>query len=230
MQCMKINIFRSVEEAEKATGLAIVIDVFRAFSTEAYLFANGAEKIIPVLTTEEAFELKKEHPEYILMGERGGLKVEGFDYGNSPTEILDVDFTGKTIIHTTSNGTKGLMNAVNADAVLAGSFVTASAIIEYLKKGSFEEVSFVSTSPYPETDNEDMQLAFYVRDLLEGKLIDVDAIKKEIREGSVYNFLIKEVGVPESDIDLCLEFNKFNFVIKKIIEDGKVCLIREVAV
>ena len=94
---MKIEIIKSLKDADKATGLAVVIDVFRAFTTEAYIFANGASKIIPVLDLDEAYKLKKENPEYILVGERGGIKPEGFDYGNSPTEILNVDFTGKTI-------------------------------------------------------------------------------------------------------------------------------------
>src|SRR5215204_2119164 len=104
---MQIEIIKSLKDADKATGLAIVIDVFRAFTTEAYIFANGASKIIPVLDLEEAYKLKKENPEYLLVGERKGIKPEGFDFGNDPSEVVNVDFTGKTIIHTTSNGTKG---------------------------------------------------------------------------------------------------------------------------
>lgn len=224
---MNIQIFKSVEEANKAKGLAIIIDVFRAFSTEAYLFANGAEKIIPLLTTEEAFALKKEHPEYVLMGERGGLKVEGFDYGNSPTEILDIDFSGKTIIHTTSNGTRGLMNAVNADEILAGSFVMANSIVKHIKQHGFETISLVSTSPYPDADNEDVMFAYYVRDLLEGNTTDELAIKDSIKNNSISRFLKNEIGVPETDIELCLEFNKFDFIIKKITDENGLCLVKE---
>ena len=55
---MKIEVIKSLNDASKATGLAVVIDVFRAFTTEAFLFANGADKIIPVLDLEEAYKLK----------------------------------------------------------------------------------------------------------------------------------------------------------------------------
>lgn len=70
------------------------------------MFHNGAKYIILAQTLEEAYALKRAHPEYILAGERGGIKPEGFDFGNSPTEIFDQDFTDKVIVHTTSNGTK----------------------------------------------------------------------------------------------------------------------------
>ena len=94
-----------VNNAEEATGLAIIIDVFRAFTVEPYLINNGVERIIPVGDKEIAYKLKEENSEYILVGERKGVKLPGFDFGNSPSQIKDVDFTGKTVVHTTSCGT-----------------------------------------------------------------------------------------------------------------------------
>jgi len=85
---LAVNIIRDVNLAIEATGLTVIIDVFRAFSTECFVFQNGAKYIIPVLTLEEAYELKRQNSDYVLMGERGGVRPEGFDYGNSPTEIL----------------------------------------------------------------------------------------------------------------------------------------------
>ena len=224
---MKIEIIKSVDDADKAQGLTVIIDVFRAFSVEAYLFANGAEKIIPVQSLDEAHALKKENPSFILMGERKGLKVEGFDYGNSPTEILNIDFTGKTIIHTTSNGTKGLVNAVNADIVLAGSFLIADSIIKYIKQYNIGIVSLVSTSPHIVMHNEDIILATYIKETLEGKVMSTSEIKEMSKKTSAYQYLFDEIGVPSTDFDLCLDFNKFNFIIKKIIKDGQLCLIKE---
>lgn len=223
---MQIEIIRSLEDASKAKGLAIIIDVFRAFSVEAYLFANGADKIIPVLDIEEAHELKKKNPEYILIGERAGLKLDGFDYGNSPTEIIDVDFAGKTIVHSTTNGTKGLINAINSDVILSGSFLIADSIIKYIKQGNFNTISFVCTSPDPEADNEDIMLAYYIRDVLNGTKINELEIKESLRNTSAYAFLLNEAGVPETDIELCLEFNKFNFIIKKVVENNQMYLVK----
>ena len=224
---MNIQLLKSVDQAGEAQGLAIIIDVFRAFSTEAFVFANGAEKIIPVLTLEEAFALKSENPDYILMGERGGLKVEGFDFGNGPTEVVPVDFSGKTIIHTTSNGTKGLVNAIHADAIIVGSFVMAKSIVEYIKAGGFREVSLVSTSPYTDMNNEDILCAQYIKDLLEGVSVDEQQIIADVKAGPVHKFLTGELHIPISDIDYCLEFNKFNFIIKKVVENGQIVLVKQ---
>jgi 2-phosphosulfolactate phosphatase len=225
---MQIEIIKSLKDADKATGLVVVIDVFRAFTTEAYIFANGASKIIPVLDLEEAYKLKKQNPSYLLVGERGGKKPEGFDFGNGPSEVVDVDFTGKTIIHTTSNGTKGLINASNAEAILTGSFVVADSIVKYIKNNNFKNISLISTSPDPENDNnEDMLLAYYIRDMLTGQKIDEADIKNKLTTTSAHSFLLNEAGVPQRDIDLCLEFHRFNFVIKKVVENGLLYLIKE---
>ena len=82
---MDIEILQLTEGAMKARGLTVVIDVFRAFSTACYIFAAGAEKIIPVEHVEEAFNLKKIFPEVVMLGERLERKVPGFDFGNSPS-------------------------------------------------------------------------------------------------------------------------------------------------
>src|SRR3989344_4363733 len=200
---MEIEIIKSLQDADKASGLAVVIDVFRAFTTEAYIFANGASKIIPVENLEVAYKLKEDNPEYVLIGERKGIKPEGFDFGNSPTEVLDIDFSGKTIIHTTSNGTKGLVNASNAETVLVGSFVVADSIIKYIKNNNFQNISLISTAPYTENDdNEDILLAYYIRDVLSGNKVDELDIKNKLKTTSVHSFLLNEAGVPQTDFDL----------------------------
>ncbi|MFA6601525.1 MAG: 2-phosphosulfolactate phosphatase [Candidatus Paceibacterota bacterium] len=225
---MKIEIIKSVDDANEAVGLTVVIDVFRAFSTEAFIFANNAEKIIPVKDLEDAYRLKRNNPGYILVGERGGKKPEGFDFGNGPSEVLHVNFSGKTIIHTTSNGTKGLMNACNADTILVGSFVMADSIIKYIQKNKPEIVSLVSTSHHAGEENEDILLAYYIQDVLHGKSVDELAVKNKLATNTASQFLLTEVGVPQADIDLCLDFHRFNFVIKKVATDNGFYLTKEV--
>ena len=131
---MEIEVLHMIEGAKKARGIAVIIDVFRAFTVECYVMNNGAEKIIPVGSKELAYELKEKNKDFILTGERKGKILEGFDYGNSPTQVEKVDFTGKTIVHTTSAGTQGLDNAINADEIITGSLVNAKAIVEYIKE------------------------------------------------------------------------------------------------
>jgi len=222
---MQINVIKSLEDANTAKGIAVIIDVFRAFSTEAYVFENGCEYIIPVDSLDHAYILKKENPEFILMGERGGLKPLGFDYGNSPTEIVNVDFRGKIVVHTTSNGTKGLLGAVKAETILTGSFVNANAIINYIKKENSQEVSLVSTSSDIENNNEDVMLAYYIQDCLIGKSPDEKGIKEMLTKTSAYKYLFKEAGVPATDFDYCLDFNRFDFVIKQeVLDDRKILM------
>jgi 2-phosphosulfolactate phosphatase len=224
---MKINIIKSVNDAHLATWLAIVIDVFRAFSTQVYVFANGAEAIIPALTLEEAYQLKSEHPHYLLMWERWWLKPEWFDYGNSPSEIIWVDFTERTIIHTTSNGTKWMMQAVNADQIMTGSFINAAAIINYILKNKIKEISLISTSPEEESENEDVLLAYYIKDTLENRNINEEETIQKARSTPAHAFLLDEAWVPPRDIDLCLDYNRFNFVIKSIKQNDRITLIRQ---
>ncbi len=224
---MEITLIPSVEEAVNAKWLTVIIDVFRAFSTECYMFDRGATRILLAQTLYEAYALKNEHPEYILAGERGGLKPEWFDFGNSPTEIVEHDFTGKTIVHTTSNGTKGMLLATQATELLTGSFVNAGAIIRYIKQTQPEYVSLVSTSPSKdEAANEDLMLAYYLRDCLEGKTVSELQIRDMLTKTSAYQYLFNEIGVPATDFDLCLDFNRFNFVIRQEMIDGKNVLVR----
>src|SRR5512136_3027449 len=100
---MDIRILQLIDGARQARGLAVIIDVFRAFSTACYIFNNGAETIIPVSETSEAFRMKKDNPEFILVGEEFEKIIPGFDYGNSPSHILNTDFTARTIVHRTSS-------------------------------------------------------------------------------------------------------------------------------
>ena len=86
---MEIRIESLVEGAQRAEGLTVIIDVFRCFTTEAVAFENGAEKIILVAEIEEAFNLRKQGVGDLLMGEVGGKRPEGFDFGNSPFELMD---------------------------------------------------------------------------------------------------------------------------------------------
>ena len=112
---MEVRVLQMLEGARAAEGLTVVIDVFRAFSLEAYLLAWGAERVIPVGDEALARRIKAENPDVLLVGERGGKRLEGFDGGNSPSELQHIDVRGKTVVHTTSAGTQGIANATGAE-------------------------------------------------------------------------------------------------------------------
>lgn len=140
---MNIDILQLVKGATQAQGLTVIIDVFRAFSTACCVVRNGARAIIPVGDTDIAYKLKEENSDYILMGERGGKMLPGFDYGNSPAEIQTVDFSDKIVILTTSSGTQGFANARKADELITGSFVNVEAVVTYIQKRTLQKVSLV---------------------------------------------------------------------------------------
>jgi len=214
---MEIKILHMIEGARKARGIAVIIDVFRAFTVECYVMNNGAKKIIPVGSKELAYELKEKNNDFILTGERKGKILEGFDYGNSPTQIENVDFTGKTVVHTTSAGTQGLDNAINADEVVTGSFVNAKAIAAYIKRGNYEVVSLVCMGLEAVSQTEEDNLcAEYIKVLLENKEMNLDAEIEKLKMTSGAKFFDKAKNdvFPERDFYLSTERDKFDFVLK----------------
>lgn len=214
---MNIQILQLISGAKEATGLTVIIDVFRAFSTACYAFDNGTTRIIPVKNIEEAYQIKSQNPEYLLMGERNEMKPHGFDFGNSPAHIMEAELNGKTIVHTTSSGTQGIVAAVNADQVITGSFVNAGAIIKYINLLNPGTVSLVCMGYACEySTDEDTLCAEYIKNELEGRSNDFNKYVEIIRKGSGKRFFRSESQewAPSSDFDLCIKLNRFDFVLK----------------
>ena len=224
---MQIQILQLLEGAKKATGLTVVIDVFRAFSVAAYAFGAGVERIYPVGDLDKAWKLKEENPDFLLVGERNEQKVPGFDFGNSPSQIINADVKGKTLIHTTSAGTQGLINAVNANEIITGSFVNANAIVNYIREKNPQQVSLVCmgySTLHP--IEEDTFCAEYIKNELVGKTSDFKEMIHIIRNTSGKRFFEKEKQsfAPSEDFDLCLKLNRFDFVLRAIRDDRGICL------
>ncbi len=230
---MEIKILELIAGAKKAIGLTVIIDVFRAFSTACYAFRNGAEKIFPIGDIELAYQLKKEHPDFILMGERGGIMQPGFDYGNSPSRIEHVNFSGVTIVQTTSAGTQGFANARNADEMITGSFVNANAIINYIKRKNPPIVSLVSMGTAGKTPNdEDRLLAEYLKGTLEGNSVDFNKIKEHLKNyDSARKFFDPNIEwAPVEDFELCMNLNAVDFVLRAQKCDGNLICLKKVFV
>ncbi len=115
-------------------SIVVIIDVFRATSTIATALNNGATKIIPIDNVEKCIAIGKSTPNSITAGERDGKVIEGLQYGNSPAEYSRSFIENKTLVLTTTNGTKLLHMALNKGAsnVITGSFPNLSAVCDYL--------------------------------------------------------------------------------------------------
>ena len=122
----------------------VVIDVLRATSVMVTALANGAEKIIPVKTTEEVFRIAEKHEGDIKAGERYADKVPGFDTGNSPLWFSKEAVQGKVIVMSTTNGTNALLKAKGAKEVIIGSFLNLKAVINYLDQNTNDIVLLCS--------------------------------------------------------------------------------------
>lgn len=227
---MKVDILEFVDGAKRAKGVAVIIDVFRAFSVGCYAFEAGAVRIIATAQVGDAFLLKKKYSNSVLVGERNERKIDGFDFGNSPTEIVKADLYGKTVIHTTTAGTQGLVNAVNAELVITGSFVNAGAIVNYIKAINPELVSLVAMG-YRATESapEDLLCAEFIAASLNGNGQINEKRISDLKETSGKRFFEPENinFSPPTDFFLCTMVNKFNFVLKAATRpDGNIDLMK----
>lgn len=220
-----ITISSLVSGARRAKGLTVVIDVFRAFSLEAYMYAAGVSEVIPVMTVEKAFEMREKDPGIVLVGERRGVRCEGFDFGNSPSQLRGTDLNGRKVVHTTSAGTRGLLSVPDRRDLITGSFVNAAAVARYILASDAEEVTLVpmGLGGSVKTD-EDELCALYIRSLVEGdpvKDIDKKLRKLKYTDGSKFFSPMKQKVFPQDDFWMCIRRDIFDFVIKvEDTEDG----------
>ncbi len=227
---MKIEIVEFVEGARNARGIAVIIDVFRAFTVACYAIDAGAIKIIATSEISNAFLLKKQYKNSVLVGERDEKKIDGFDFGNSPTEIIKEDLSGKIVIHTTTAGTRGLISAMNADLVITGSLVNAGAVIRYIKTIDPENVSLVAMGYRAvHSAEEDLLCAEIIANGLKNENYLYEARIANLRNSSGKRFF-NPANIdfsPPSDFFLCTMINKFNFVLKATRRiDGNIDLMK----
>ena len=214
---MEIRRLSLLDGARRAAGTAVIIDVFRAFTTAAFVVANGAETILPVGSVEEALTLRRNHPGWLIMGEVHGHKVPGFDYGNSPDEVSGIDFRGKTVIQRTSSGVQGILAASGADEIILGSFVLAEATVEYIKRRNPDVVSIVAMGWEGDYEAiEDELCAEYLEARLRGEHPDFLKIARRIKDdpqGAKF-FDKSQTTFREGDFHAAMSLDKFTFALK----------------
>lgn len=216
---MNIQILQLIDGAKAARGFTVIIDVFRAFSVEAYLFAQGADKIIPVGDADLAYRLKQENPQFVLAGERYGKILDGFDMGNSPSQNALINVKGKTVIHTTSAGTQGIANAIYADEILGCSLVNARATAEYIRRSGATDVSLVCMGYAAlRPIEEDTLCAHYIKSLLENEPMDLEKEIESLKYTSGAKFFdpAQNDVFPMEDFAMCTDADCFDFVLKLV--------------
>ena len=118
--------------AREHKAVAVVVDALRASATITLLLQQGALEVVVVKEVDEAYAYRIAHPETLLIGERGGLKIEGFDFGNSPTEIRQADIQGKRVAFTSTTGAQRLVECLGAAQVVVGTTINATAVAHWV--------------------------------------------------------------------------------------------------
>lgn len=202
-----------VSGAREAQGIVVIIDVFRAFSVACSCFEQGARVIYPVAEIDNALALREELAGVILIGERYGKKLPGFDFGNSPTEIKEVDLSGKTVVQTTHAGTQGIVNSHQAEEILTGALVNAKATAGYIRKQNPELVTLVRMGLNGKIPaDEDNLCAEYLESLLLGTDFDLESVEQKLRRSSFSErfFDPAKPWNPPSDFYHCLAANTYS--------------------
>ena len=215
---------RGIEGARGARGTVVVIDVLRAFTTAAYAFDSGAREVELVSTPEEGLARKRADPALVLVGEVGGKPIPGFDHGNSPERMRELDLAGRTLVLRSSSGVQGALAAApTADAILLGSLVTASATVE-LARALAHDVTLVAMGSQGGPDGpEDDACAELLERLLRGERPDLDRIARTVRESPAGRQALDPTidWITPGDLELALAIDRFDFAIVARVEGSR---------
>lgn len=222
---MKIDVLQLLDGAAEAKGITVIIDVFRAFTVEPFVFSRHAASLLAIGEVETARAIKQKNPDTVLIGERHGLKCEGFEFGNSPSAIASAELSGRSVVHTTSAGTQGLTVASNAERIFTGALVNASATARKILFLHPDHVSLVCMGwEGKRPTEEDTLCAEYLRSLLEGhpmKDIQEKAEELKFTEGKKFFDPAQAEAFPASDFPCCIDIDRFDFAIEAIrSQDG----------
>jgi len=161
------ELFHRMPPGAAAGGIAVVIDVLRASTTIVTSLARGATAVLPRRSIEEALAAAAERPGAVLGGERGGLKIAGFDLGNSPLEYSADRVAGRAVVITTTNGTAALAACHQAADVLVGAIVNRAAVAATARRLAAErgcDVHLVCAGTDGEVTAEDLLAAGAILD------------------------------------------------------------------
>jgi 2-phosphosulfolactate phosphatase len=220
----KLEIRRtSLDACHEATGVVVVIDVLRAFTTAAFALGRRAAEILLVSTVEEAFELRERYPDCLLVGEVGGLPIPGFDLPNSPTALANMDLASKRLIQRTTAGTQGVVRAAKADQLFAASLCVGAATASCLAARSPDSITFVETGVRAKGGGEeDIAGADYIAHRLLGTPPNLSDIRSRVLNSRAAQKFTgaEDSDFPRSDLEHALLIDRFDFAMEVVRRDG----------
>jgi 2-phosphosulfolactate phosphatase len=233
---MKIDVILSPAELptlakrDLRDTVCVVFDVLRATSTFVTALHNGAKAVIPVSEIAEALAIRQKQPDVLLGGERDGVRIRAaqtggidFDFGNSPREYTPEKMRGKTIVSTTTNGTRALRACTGAKMVLAASFLNLTATAEFLQQLQPAQIVLICAGTYENGADEDVLAAGALCALLKAELSDSAKIARRAYTKAESDLAVAVCGsqngrrllsVPElrDDVAFCLQHDIYPLI------------------
>lgn len=208
--------------------VAVVIDVFRAFTTAAYILERQPRTYCLMKKQQVVSELALHYSNSILIGksEKGAEQI-AYHIPNSPTRVMQTPITGQHILHRTEAGALGVLQSKGADIILAVGFVNAKATIDYIKELTQAQVTVLPMGHEGITPSmEDEACAHYVKELMKGRSMDLTSLLHSLKEGpGQYFFKGDQWQYPAEDFERCLEMDRFSFAIQAEIKEGEYALL-----
>ena len=224
--------FEALAQRDLRDAGCVVFDVLRATSTAVVALACGARGIRPVATIEEALECRRRNPAVLLAGERAGRRIGAaltggveFDLGNSPFEFTAERVAGRTLVQTTTNGTRALRASATGGRVLAGAFLNLAAVAAAIGRASWRRLLLVCSGTGEAAAGEDTLAAGALCDRL-GKLAELtDSARIALgfwrsagggwrAEAAATQNARRLLAIPElaADVEFCLRTDVFGVV------------------
>ena len=224
--------------------VCVVFDILRATTTMLTALANGASAIVPVAEIADALAWRQRQPDVLLAGEREGVRIRAaqtggvdFDLGNSPREFTAARVAGRTIVTTTTNGTRALRACVSAERVLIGSFLNLGALARWIVRTRPAHLLLVGAGTHDEAALEDTLAAGALCDRVwtayaDGHMSDAAVMARQLfqsAQGDLLGALSRGrngrrlLQLPElaADVPWCVQLDTQNFL-GSLSRDGRV--------
>ena len=214
------NILDGRKEKGFDESTKVLVDVFRSTSTMPIMLERGVPRIIPTSSVKDAKRIKSENPDYLVVGERYGMKIPGFDMNNSPDNALHFDFNGRTAVFTSTNGTLVLKRISKYGKVYLGSFINFHATVEKLR--NLERVDIVVSNRPDGPADEDYIFAQFLKNELLGKSPEFSEYAEQIRNSKGSRRLKLMLASKDIESSLLLDYCK-----KAVSFDGKYIVTEE---
>lgn len=228
-RCEAVDLADVPEDRAIVEDVVVVIDVIRAFTTAVAAIDGGAASVHCVGGLDEARALARRMPGSLLMGEEGGDRPDGFDAGNSPFDLADLDLGGRTVVQRTSNGTRGLVRFGSVPVLLAAAAVNAGATGRWVRARDPRSVLLVGTG----ITSEDRACGAFIASVVGGGVPDPDELATAIRGTAAAHIAWwsqtrnpDDLGAFHAEVDACAMVDTSTTVLRGHIDDGAVVLRR----